>query len=206
MRVEAAAEEPKEPLINRISTPEPASTTAEEPDRELFNTFCVEGGWDWYNPMSNSHYPVHFINDEGGLATAYFIRYTQEGGQDFVEGTMGPGKRVHRQVLQARKLPNPNFTQIGIKDSDLTAFHPSSTARGQVDKALDAIKDPGLTADIKRFRVLINEEATLRKRMLRTEQELIKQAGERTRVVTVSPLCLPLTDSCARSACITITT
>jgi hypothetical protein len=51
-------------------------------------------------------------------------------------------------ALHARAYPNPNFHSLGIKDTDLTIFHPSSVNRRLVDDALIHLVDAGVIADV----------------------------------------------------------
>jgi hypothetical protein len=65
-------------------------------------------------------------------------------------------------ALHAHAYPHPNFHSSGIKDTDLTIFHPSSVNRRLVDDALIYLVNTGVIADVHTLRAQINKKQNIK--------------------------------------------
>jgi hypothetical protein len=100
------------------------------------------------------HYPV-FIRDGEDLITADYIRYKQDCEETYIEGTMGKGSPIYCKSLHARPQPNPNLDNSRhICNDHLHIFQPESTIKELVDRAVHALGDPGVTAEVTHYRSL----------------------------------------------------
>jgi len=121
---------------------------------------------------------------------AQFISYHSIGEDTHLVGVQCKGDREYFTPLYAQAFPSPNFNRPGIKDTDLQIFHPSSANLHLVDKALVDLKDPGVIADMHRYRAyqieldrvkrqrveLQNEEDQAQNKLLTVERYLTHAA------------------------------
>ena len=79
-----------------------------------------------------------------------------------VQGCKKKGTPAYGMALHACTFPNPNFSRPGIKDTDLSAFHPDSVNRLLVDNALIHLVDPGVVADVHTLHTQITKKKTIK--------------------------------------------
>jgi hypothetical protein len=130
-------------------------------------------GWMRYDSHNNEHYPV-YVDDGDTLSTATYIRYIFDREDTILEGTDGKLYPIYRKALHSRSYPGKPNTQNDklIHDDHLFVMDPESDLRGLVDRAIHAQKDPGLTADVVRFRAQKNRENTLAARLKSLEEDI----------------------------------
>ena len=139
---------PPPTLLHCIPTPAEiahASTQIEDVEED---TDHPGGQWMRFNPGNTSHYPLVFIGTNARPRTAKYIRYLSVNDGVIYQGTEGKDKAIYGTPLHARSYPTPNFHRPGVKDTDHTIFHPSSTTHLVIDDALYHLGDPGVIADI----------------------------------------------------------
>ena len=81
---------------------------------------------------------------------------------------------AYGMALHAHAFPNPNFSRPGIKDTDLSAFHPNSVNHLLIDNALVRLIDPGVVADVH----TLHTQITKKKQIKRQRIELDAQERE----------------------------
>ena len=139
---------PPPTLLHCITTPAKvahASTQTEDIEQD---TDHPGGQWMCFNPGNTSHYPLVFIGTDARPHAAKYIHYLLVNDGVIHQGTEGKDKAIYSTPLHARSYPTPNFYCLGVKDTDHTIFHPSSTTCLVVDNALYHLGDPGVIADV----------------------------------------------------------
>jgi hypothetical protein len=132
------------------------------------------GNWIEYSFGQTDHYPV-IIDDGEDQVTTNYIRYVFDGEETYVEGTNHKNGPIYRLALHARPQLQPNFdNDKQIRDDHLNVFHPESSLRDFVDQAVHNIADPGLTADLVRYRSRKARHATLLRRLQAAEEALLE--------------------------------
>ena len=86
-------------------------------------------------------------------------------------GTRGKGEAEYATPLYTKAYPSPNFNRHRVKDTDLNIFHPTHTSHLLVDTALVALRDPGVLADVHRFRAYHNTLTSVKRQRLELEQQ-----------------------------------
>jgi hypothetical protein len=66
-------------------------------------------------------------------------------------------------ALHMCAFSNPNFHYPGIKDTDLSAFHPDLVNRCLVDNALISIINPGIVADVHTMHTQITKKKNIKR-------------------------------------------
>jgi hypothetical protein len=129
-------------------------------------------GWMRYDSRNNEHYPIYIDNGDI-LSTATYIRYVFNGEDTILEGTDGKLYPIYRKALHSRSHPGkPNTTNDKlICDDHLFIMDPGSDLQELVDRAVHAQKDPGLTADVVRFRAQKNRQETLAAKLKALEED-----------------------------------
>ena len=137
-------------------------------------------GWALFNAGNPGHYPLTFVNDEGEPEVAKYICFCSMEEDTYLVGTMGKNEKEYATPLQAKAYPSPNYNRRGVKDTDLNLFHPTHLSHLMVDTALVSLRDPGILADVHRFRGLHNilsnakrQRLELEKKETRAEADLI---------------------------------
>jgi hypothetical protein len=130
-------------------------------------------GWMHYDSHNDEHYPI-YIDDGDTLSTATYIWYVFDGKDTILEGTDGKLYPIYRKALYARPHSSkPNISNDKLIHNDhLFVMDPESDLRELVDRAVHAQKDPGLMADVVRFRVQKNREGTLAARLKSLEEDI----------------------------------
>jgi hypothetical protein len=104
--------------------------------------------WMCYNSTNPGHYQLLFSNKQGQAEIAKYIHYILVRDGMAVQGCHKKGDPIYSMALHAHTYPNPNFHSPGIKDTDLTIFHPSSINCQLVDDALIHLVDTGVITDV----------------------------------------------------------
>jgi hypothetical protein len=140
---------------SQISTVDTGAQTEEDVDHP---------GDDWmlYDSANPGHYQLLFSNELGQAEVAKYIHYISVRDGMAVQGCRKKGDPVYRMALHARAFPHPNFHSPGIKDTDLTIFHPSSVNRRLVDDALIHLTDAGVVADVHTLCTQINKKQNIK--------------------------------------------
>src|SRR5437879_2532709 len=81
-------------------------------------------------------------------------------------------------ALHACAFPHPNFHSPGIKDTDLTIFHPSSVNRRLIDDALIHLTDAGVVADIHTLHTQINKKQNIKRQRLELDGQEREAEGK----------------------------
>ena len=98
-----------------------------------------EDGWMIYDYTNPNHYQLIFVNEQGQAEVARYIKYASVRDRMAVQGCCKKGDPVYGMALHTRTYPHPNFTGLGIKDNNLTIFHPSSVNHHLVDNTVKAM-------------------------------------------------------------------
>jgi hypothetical protein len=111
-------------------------------------------GNDWmlYDSTNPRHYQLLFSNKLGQAEIAKYICYISVRDGMAIQGCHKKGDPVYEMALHACTFSNPNFYSPGIKDTDLTIFHPSSVNHQLIDDALIHLVDTGVVADVHMLR------------------------------------------------------
>jgi hypothetical protein len=137
-------------------------------------------GDDWmlYDSTNPAHYQLLFSNKQGQAEIARYIRYISVRDGMAVQGCRKKGDPVYGMALHTRAFPHPNFHSPGIKDTDLTIFHPSSINRRLVDDALIHLTDAGVVADVHTLRAQINKKQNIKRQRLELDGQEREAEGK----------------------------
>ena len=184
------------PTVSRSTSPSESIRLAPPLTSDLQDPDHPGEGWIRYDGTQPHLYPIVFLNEEGFAETAKYISYRSINEDTHLVGVRRKGDREYSTPLHARAFPSPNFNRLGVKDTDLNIFHPSSTRRLLVDNALIDLKEPGVIADVHRYRAYQTElDNTKRRRVeldnaqdklegkLLTVERYLAHAAVRTRLV-----------------------
>jgi len=141
-----------QPTITRSTSPSKSICLAPPLISDLQDPDHPGEGWVQYDGTQPHLYPIVFLNKEGQAETAQYISYRSINKDTHLVGIRCKGACKYSTPLHAQAFPSPNFNRAGIKDTDLNIFHPSSTSRLLVDNTLIDLKDPGVIADVHRYR------------------------------------------------------
>jgi hypothetical protein len=150
--------------------------TSDDPITFAFDANHPGDGWEKYDASNPRQYPLIFINELSQAEAATYVSLQAKGDETRLLGTRKKGATVYSLSLHARPFPSPNFTRPGPKDTDHTIFHPSHTALERIDDAIVALGDPGVVADVHRYRAYVNQLEGFKRR--RTEIENDKRRIE----------------------------
>ena len=159
------------PTISLSSTPSPIPNVPQL--TQQLNDLNHPGvGWSEYDHGDAQQYPLVFLNKYGQDEVARYITFRQVGVNTHLVGTRKQGDPEYSIPLHARAHPASNFNHLGVKDYDLNIFHPSSTSRLLIDNTIIDLKDPGVVADVYRYRAHQSElEAVKRQRVELNKRE-----------------------------------
>ena len=123
---------------------------------ELDNPAHPGVGWALFDTGNTGHYPLVFLNKQDQPEVTKYICFRTVDEEMHLVSTWGKGKAEYTTPLHAKAYPFPNFNHHGVKDTDLNIFHPAHTSHLLVNTALVALRDPGVLADVHRFRTYHN--------------------------------------------------
>jgi hypothetical protein len=150
--------------INRMATPPPMNPGPPPPRQHLGDPFVL------YEPLNPHHYPLRIQLPDGGMVEAQYVAFYHQAENPYMTGTMGFGCPIYGAPLMVQE------DEAGPPDEDSAhvAFKLMHRFYGQINKAIQTIRDPGLTADVARYRWIAKRRAELRMQ----EKELDERWGE----------------------------
>jgi len=154
----------------RGSVNTPIELTTDD-DKENHDDEHPGEGWMAFDPNNQEHYVVAAEDDTGNVHAAQFIKYVMTDDGPFVHGCDKKGAEVFKKPLQARSEDaRPNLLDNRqIRDDLLYTLAPTSKLRDMVDRHVHDMRDPGLSADIARYRArtATQEELTAQAKKLK---------------------------------------
>src|SRR5882672_8982804 len=106
-----------------------------------------------YDRTNPKHYRIDI--PEGDMtSSALYIRYVFDGEETILEGCDGKQTPIYRKALHACSAdtrPNLHNDKL-IRDDHLHILHPQANLKELMDRHIHAINDPGVTAEVVRFR------------------------------------------------------
>ena len=119
--------------IQRVATPASVTDMSIQADEDADHP---GDGWMIYDYANPNHYQLIFVNEQGQAEVARYIKYASIRDRMAVQGCCKKGNPIYGMALHAHAYPHPNFTGPGIKDTNLSIFHPSSVNRHLVNNTL----------------------------------------------------------------------
>src|SRR5580693_8894543 len=114
-------------------------------------------GWVEYDPFDRAAVRVSYEED-GRIKTCRWVKYDLQGPNPTATGTEGLMRAVYEVDLHANPCPAPNYTEPRhFRNDALQIFHPDHGSHALVDRALVQIGDPGLHAEVVRYRFCLAE-------------------------------------------------
>ena len=157
---------PPPTLLHHIPTPTEIAHASMQTEEMEEDTDHPGGQWMRFNPGNTSHYPLVFINTDTRPCVAKYICYLSVNDGVIHQGTEGKDKCIYGTPLHIQSYPTPNFYCPGVKDTDHTIFHPSSTSCLVIDDALYHLGDPGVIADVHMLRAQYNKLESIKRQHL----------------------------------------
>jgi len=141
----------------------PIDLTSSDEDSDKENDHIHPGPtWMHYDRNNAEHYRIDV--PEGDMTSpTLFIRYVFDGEETILEGCDGKQTPIYRKALHACSAdtrPNLRDDKL-IRDDHLHILHPQASLKELVDKHIHAINDPGVIAEVIRFRSQTTRHATL---------------------------------------------
>jgi hypothetical protein len=137
--------------IDRMPTPPPRNPGLPPPRQHPGDPFVP------FKPFNSCHYPLQIQLPDGDTVEARYIAYYQEVENPYMTGTMGYGHPIYGAPLMARE----DMTGPPDEDSAHVSFELMHIFYGQINEAIQSIRDPGLTADVARYRWIAKRRAEL---------------------------------------------
>ena len=160
------------PTISLSTSPSSSPVQLDPPlSAELDDPTHPGIGWALFDAGNTGHYPLVFLNEQDQPEIAKYICFRTVDEETHLVGTRGKGEAEYATPLHAKAYPSPNFNRRGVKDTDLNIFHPAHTSRLLVDTALVALRDPGVLADVHRFRAYHNTLTSVKRQRLELDQQ-----------------------------------
>ena len=160
------------PTISLSTSPSSSPVQLDPPlSDELDDPTHPGVGWALFNAGNTGHYPLIFLNEQDQPEIAKYICFRTVDEETYLVGTQGKGEAEYATLLYAKAYPSPNFNHRGVKDTDLNIFHPAHTSHLLVDTALVAPRDPGVLADIHRFRAYHNTLTNVKRQCLELDKQ-----------------------------------
>ena len=155
------------PTISLTMSPSSSPIQLDPPlSAKLDNTTHPGAGWALFDAGNTGHYPLIFLNEQDQPEIAKYICFRTVDEETHLVSTQGKGEAKYTTPLYAKAYLSPNFNCHGVKDTDLNIFHPTHTSHLLVDTALVALRDPGVLADIHRFRAYHNTLTSVKRQCL----------------------------------------
>jgi hypothetical protein len=113
--------------------------------------------WVEYDPFDRSTVRVPYEED-GHIKTCKWVKYNLQGPNLTATGTEGLMRVIYEVDLHTNPCPAPNYLEpCHFCDDALQIFHPDHGSHALVDRALTQIGDPGLHAEVVRYRFCLAE-------------------------------------------------
>ena len=152
------------PSLSPIQVNPPLSAELEDPTHPGV-------GWALFNTGNTSHYPLVFLNEQDQPEVAKYICFRTINEETHLVSTQGKEEAEYAIPLYAKAYPSPNSNHCGVKNTDLNIFHPAHTSYLLVDTALVALRDPGVLADIHRFRAYHDSLTSVKRQHLELDKQ-----------------------------------
>ena len=160
------------PTISLSTSPSSSPVQLDPPlSAELEDPTHPGVGWALFDAGNTGHYPLVFLNEQDQPEVAKYICFRTVNEEIYLVGTRGKGEAEYATPLYAKAYPSPNFNRCGVKDTDLNIFHPTHTSHLLIDTTLVALRDPGVLADIHRFRTYYNTIASVKRQRLELDKK-----------------------------------
>jgi len=129
--------------------------------------------WMRYDRTNPEHYRNN-IPEDSRTSTALYIRYVFDSEETILEGCNGKQTPIYRKALHARSADTcPNLCDDKlIRDDHLHVLHPQASLKELVDQHIHTINDPGVTAEVVRFRSQTTRHATFNARLKSLEEDI----------------------------------
>src|SRR5712672_2476426 len=164
---------PRTSSKSNADAPIDLTTSDDESDKE--NDRIHPGPtWMHYNPRNPEHYRLEIPEHNHMTSAARYIRYMFDGEETILEGCDGKQAPIYRKALHARSAdtrPNLRDDKL-IRDDHLHVLHPQASLKELVDRHIHAINDPGVTAEVVRFRSQTTRRATFSTRLKSLEEDI----------------------------------
>jgi hypothetical protein len=159
--------------IDRMTTPPPMNPGPPPPRQHPGDPFVL------YEPLNPCHYPLRIQLPDGGMVEAWYVAFYHQAENPHMMGTMGFGCPIYGAPLMAQedKAGPPD------EDSSHVAFKPMHLFYNQINKALQTVGDPGLTADVARYCHITKRRAELRMQEKELDRRWGDMASDLTQVV-----------------------
>jgi hypothetical protein len=118
--------------------------------------------WIIYDSTNQGHYQLLFSNEQGQAEVAKYICYISVKDSIAVQGCHKKGNPIYGMTLHTHAYPHPNFHALGIKDTDLTIFYPSSVNHRLVDDALIHLVNARVITDVHTLCAQINKKQNIK--------------------------------------------
>jgi len=121
-------------------------------------------GWVEYDHSNPLHHKVQYADPmaDDTYHTCQWFRLDVSQDQTWIEGADGPCRPIHCRILHARPRRGPTDTEPRMFHDDiLQIFNPKHSACNVIDQSINRLADEGLRADVRRLRVLHNEQNAL---------------------------------------------
>jgi len=142
---------------------EPIDLTSLDEDSDKENDRIHPGPtWMRYDKNNAGHYRIDIPEYDNMTSAAIFIRYVFDGEETILEGCDGKQTPIYRKALHARSAdtrPNLRDDKL-IRDDHLHVLHPQASLKELVDRHIHTINDPGITAEVVRFRAQTTRRGT----------------------------------------------
>jgi len=129
--------------------------------------------WMRYDRTNAEHYRID-IPKGNMTSAALFIRYIFDGEETIVEGCDGKQAPIYRKVLHMRSAdtrPNLHNDKL-IRDDHLHVLHPKASLKELVDRHIHTINDPGVIAEVVRFRSQTSRHTTFNACLKSLEEDI----------------------------------
>jgi len=160
---------------NRGNADAPIDLTTSDDDSDKENDRIHPGlTWMRYDPRNPEHYRLDIPEHDHMTSSARYIRYVFDGEETILEGCDGKQTPIYRKALHACSAdtrPNLRDDKL-IRDDHLHVFHPQAALKELVDRHIHAINDPGVTAEVVRFRSQTTRHATFSARLKSLEEDI----------------------------------
>src|SRR5712672_1387719 len=162
-------------ISSRGNADAPIDLTTSDNDSDKENDRSHPGPtWMCYDPRNPEHYRLDIPEHDHMTSSARYIRYVFDGEETILEGCDGKQTPIYRKALHARSADTrPNLCDDKlIRDDHLHVLHPQASLKELVDKHIHAINDPGVTAEVVRFRSQTTRRATFNAHLKSLEEDI----------------------------------
>ena len=144
------------------------------PEKEGANEGTLYPGEPWVRAdvYTLNCFPLHarHFNTEEGFRPLSFVRFIIQDEEPYVLGAAGKGEKVYRHLLYSYRFPMTSEDASIDNRKDLPQLRDDYPFAHLIEMSLISINDPGVFADVYRYRHLVDQQRILdiRKRGLRS--------------------------------------